>query len=157
MTASVSGSSTSRWALPLLLSSSRFADNDGPHPLDRIRMQKAIFLLTQRGSPRWRNSYDYTPYNWGPYCRELTNDLAVLKEAGVLHESGPKAGRYGSYSLTPQGEASADTFVLSLSDPEISFIGEVRKYVTSKDFNSLLREVYEAYPDFASNSLWSGR
>lgn len=147
-----------RAALPLLLSSKLAGEQVGPHPLDRIRMQKAIFLLTQRGAPSWRDAYDYRPYNWGPYCRDLTDDLTAMVQAGVLRVShAGKASTYGHYVTTDVGEQVANQFWRSLEPREAEFIRSVLSYVTHKDFNGLLQEVYEAYPDYASRSIWSGK
>ena len=38
-----------RRALPLLLASARSIEADETEPLDRLRMQKGVFLLEQRG------------------------------------------------------------------------------------------------------------
>ena len=39
--------------LPLLLASDRCASPDEAEPLDRLRMQKGVFLLAMRGRPEW--------------------------------------------------------------------------------------------------------
>jgi uncharacterized protein YwgA len=121
-------------------------------------MQKAIFLLTQRGAPAWRDTYNYRPYNWGPYCRDLADDLTAMVDAGILrisHTGG--ASRYGRYVTTDLGEELARQLWGVLSNREGEFLKSVHSYVTHKDFNGLLQEVYEAYPDFASQSIWSGK
>jgi uncharacterized protein YwgA len=147
-----------RWVLPFLLCSPLAADSgDGPHPLDRIRMQKAIFLLTRRGAADWREAYSYRPYNWGPYCRELADDLQQLMDAHLLRLSYTDAPQYGRYQLTDSGEQMARVLWQDLEQPERDFLGSVRSYVTHKDFNDLLREVYDAYPEYATKSRWVGR
>lgn len=147
-----------RAALPLLLSSRAAGQESGPHPLDRIRIQKAVFLLVQRGAPAWRDVYEYHPYNWGPYCRDLTDDLAALVQAGILRIShADRASTYGRYVATDLGEQVAARLWETLGRPEAEFIQHVFSYVTHKDFNGLLREVYDAYPDFARQSIWAGK
>ena len=47
-------------------------------------MQKGVFLLEQRGPESWRDTYRYSPYNWGPYSSELASDLTSLDESGLL-------------------------------------------------------------------------
>src|SRR5262249_30104921 len=46
-----------RRALPLLLASDRFASGEEREPLDRLRMQKGVFLLQMRGPTRWGQSF----------------------------------------------------------------------------------------------------
>lgn len=138
-----------------LLTMSRLAGSpDERYPLDRIRVQKAIFLLTQRGSPAWRSLYSYRPYNWGPYSSGVASDTDTLVRAGLL-EDVPGA-RHGQYRTTPSGESRAELIWATLSAQERSFIRTVRAYVTGRSFTELLREVYAAYPDFASASQFSG-
>jgi uncharacterized protein len=138
-----------------LLTMSQLASAPGePFPLDRIRVQKAIFLLTQRGPPDWKPLYQYRPYNWGPYSSQLAADTESLIRAGYL-EDVPGA-RHGQYRATTLGEAYADQVWATLSAKEQHFIRSVRAYVTNRSFTQLLREVYAAYPDYATASQFSG-
>jgi uncharacterized protein len=142
--------------LALLLTSSVVADGQEAFPLDNIRMQKAMFLLTKRGTERMRNAYDYQPYNWGPYSKALASDLRELETADLLDVETVPSSRYGRFKPTPQGEQrSAETWA-GLTTVEQDFIRSVRKYVTARPFAQLLREVYAAYPDYASKSLFTG-
>ena len=146
-----------RWALPLLLCSEEGQDEEGTHPLDRIRVQKGIFLMVQRGSDSWRDLYDFRPYDWGPYCRDLAADLHMLIANNLLRVAGVPESRYGKYVLTSDGQRLAEMFWGHLDLGERRFIAAVRSYVTNKDFNGLLREVYDAFPAYASQSRWPGR
>lgn len=144
--------------LPVLLCSPQAAARgDGSHPLDRVRMQKAIFLLIQRGPAAWRSAYTYRPYNWGPYCGDLSHDVNRLIESGVIRLSHADGATYGRYQLTEAGEAVADDIWATLGPEEQDFLSVVRSYVTHKDFNGLLREVYKEYPEYATKSRWSGK
>jgi uncharacterized protein YwgA len=146
-----------RWPLPLLLCSAQAAEDEGDYPLDRVRIQKAIFLLTRRGSANWHDLYEYEAYDWGPYCRDLVQDLRSMSANGLLRVGQGPGLRYGRYALTKQGEDLAHLLWRQLDDHERRFIKMVRRYVTSKDFNSLLREVYAEYPEYATESRWAGR
>jgi uncharacterized protein YwgA len=64
-----------RHLLPLLLASERFATDEETEPLDRIRVQKGVFLLEQRGPSSWRSLYTFSPYDWGPFSRDLAQEL----------------------------------------------------------------------------------
>lgn len=151
------GSASIRRSLPLLLCSSQAGQADGAYPLDRIRMQKAVFLLTMRGTATWNGLYPYRPYDWGPYCRELVDDLRDLAASGHMRTSTAAGSRYGRYTLTELGQQAADQLWARLPPDEQEFLTTVRAYVTSKDFNALLREVYAAYPEYATESRWSGQ
>jgi hypothetical protein len=125
------------------------------YPLDRIRMQKAVFLLVQRGSAEWRAFYRYVPYDWGPYSSQLVSDVRNLEDDGLV-EVERAAGRYGRYRTTPKGSLAAAEIWERLGAPERDFIRLVRSYVAHRSFTQLLREVYAAYPEFATASRFTG-
>ncbi len=139
--------------LPLLLASDLMGSDDERYPLDRVRMQKAVFLAVQRGPEAWHDFYSYQPYDWGPYSRTLTSDLAALDDEGLLQTRTQRpAARYGRFATTAEGEKRGGLVLQELSPREAQFLRTIRSYVTSKSFESLLREVYAAYPAFATES-----
>jgi len=140
--------------LLLLITSKQAGIRDGTQPLDRLRMQKAVFFLTLRGPGRWRDLYLYQPYDWGPYSSRLTSDIKALSEVGLLRQG---EGRYGRHHLTAEGQTLADAAWPRLSESEQRFFISVRSYVTSRSFADLLREVYAAYPEFATESRFQPR
>lgn len=142
--------------LPLLLASGLTAGQPERFPLDRVRMQKAIFLLSQRGSDKLRSFYSYRPYNWGPYSDALTEDVRNLQSQGKLTVVNDPANRYGRYIATTSGEADAALAWDELNTAERSFLIDVRSYVTGSSFQKLLREVYAAYPEYATASHFQG-
>lgn len=142
--------------LPLLLASAVAASDDESHPLDRVRMQKAVFLATMRGSDEWGNLYSYKPYDWGPYSRELAKDLDLLVLNKQLKAETFPGSRYSAYRTTSTGEERARTIWASLSANQRDFVRRLRRYVTGKSFNRLLREVYAAYPEYATESRFRG-
>ena len=135
---------------------SRLAGGPGErYPLDRIRVQKAVFLLTQRGSQSWRSLYFYKPYNSGPYSVQLAFDMNLMASMGLVETTDAPWSQYPRYQTTPAGEAQAQVIWASMNPPEMSFIRSVRSYVTSRSFTDLLREVYAEYPEFATASYFS--
>jgi hypothetical protein len=57
----------SDWLLLLLAFK---AESDSP-ALDPIRVQKGMFLVAEEGGLPAEERYDFTPYSWGPYCRDV--------------------------------------------------------------------------------------
>lgn len=143
-------------SLALALASTNAARASEKHPLDRIRMQKAVFLLVQRGADEWKSSYRYEPYNWGPYSSDLNTELRELLYRGELEEAEVPGSRHGAFQTTAQGEVQAAATWASFTPPQQDFVRSVRAYVTSRSFAQLLREVYAEYPTFASKSLFAG-
>ena len=142
--------------LPLLLASPRLSDEAESQPLDRLRMQKAVFLLNQNGPTSWRSLYQFEPYNWGPFCRSLQDDLRRLVDDGKLELRETHPHRYSSYVSTGQGATEAVEILEGLESSTLTFLREIRRFVTTRSFNQLLRDVYGAFPEFAVKSQFSG-
>ena len=140
--------------LPLLLASERFdGDTTGSQPLDRLRMQKGVFLLEMRGPPSWRDLFDFGPYDWGPYSRDLASTVEHLVAEGCLEKDRLPRRRYHAYRTTSLGEESISE---QLNPREERFVAKVRDFVTSRSFAQLLRDVYAAHPEYASRSRFRG-
>lgn len=142
--------------LTLVLASDSAKAGEEPFPLDRLRLQKAIFLISMRGTERLREMYHFDPYNWGPYSRDLTADVRDLMSTGDLTERQTGPGQHGSYETTYAGEERSAQAWNELTQPERNFIRAIRAYVTNQSFNHLLREVYAEYPAYASKSQFRG-
>ena len=145
-----------RQALVLLLTSHAAADAGQKFPLDRIRLQKAVFLATKRGALAWRDLYPYEPYNWGPYSSTLSREVDELEARGQLTVSPWPGNKYGTFTLTQLGEGTASGEWAKLSVQEADFLKKVCHFVTSRSFNRLLKDVYNAYPEFAVKSKFTG-
>lgn len=143
-----------RAALPLLLASDRFATADEREPLDRLRMQKGVFLLQMRGPLRWRDSFDFFPWDWGPYSRDLAQTVGELTRGELMETRSVEGRQYPTYRTTPEGERLLAT--MALMPEEMDFVRKVRRFVTSRAFNQLLREVYAEHPEYAVNSRFHG-
>jgi uncharacterized protein YwgA len=70
----------------------------------RTRLEKLVYLLKHRGGVAF--TYKFVPYHYGPYSRELVEDLDQLKEFGLVDET-MNTDEYGviryDYSLTSEG------------------------------------------------------
>jgi hypothetical protein len=140
--------SSKDWLLLFLSSDSLRAD--GPGELEPVRVQKGMFLLSQRGpAPR---VYDFVPYNWGPFSKQIYADLEDLEEAGLVRIKRPPERPRRVYALTPLGELAAQRIAAQVSQEDVRWLAHARTYVTSRTFTQLLREIYAEFPAFATNS-----
>jgi uncharacterized protein YwgA len=140
--------------LPVLLAADRYGSADESEPLDRIRMQKGVFLFAKRGPKDWRDIYCYLPFDWGPYSSALASDLSDLVAEGLLDYEQVPGRRFGRYRTTPAGERALAGIPL---DPRIdTFVRAVRHFVTTRSFSELLRDVYAAFPVYATRSRFQG-
>lgn len=144
------------WHLPLLLASRRFASADESQPLDRVRLQKGVFLIEKRGPAEWERFFDFVPYNWGPYSRVLQSTVDQLLAAELMTATVFAGSRYPAISASPLGERALDAVVGEIAAPYLQFVEQIRAFVTTRTFTRLLRDVYAAYPEYAMNSQFAG-
>ena len=139
-------------ALPLLLASPRLAQEAEREPLDRIRMQKAVFLAEQGGPEDWQALYTFRPYDWGPFSRQLVDTVDTLVADGAMDLDQWPYRRYPAYVTTELGDDMVEKTWIDLSSEERDFLSRVRRFVTERTFHQLLRDVYDAYPAYATRS-----
>ena len=60
--------------------------------LDRIRIMKGMFLFAESGFPKPGERYEFQPYDWGPFSRDVYQDLEALQVAGLVAVS-PEGSR----------------------------------------------------------------
>ncbi|CAN5520261.1 hypothetical protein BH23CHL2_BH23CHL2_05930 [soil metagenome] len=72
--------------------------------IDRLRLQKIIFLIAYRWfEKRWKGfNYPFFRYHWGPFTKDLYQTEMDLSVAGLID-----GGRNWTLSLTPAGESLA--------------------------------------------------
>jgi hypothetical protein len=127
------------------------AGADGPYDLDPIRLMKGCFVVSQVGRPEWREIWDFEPYDYGPFDTSVYRARDALLSRGLLQSD--RNGRYSAYSLTDEGEARAAELAERLGTKYTEWLHRVGRYVTSKSFSSLLDEIYDRFPEYASRSV----
>lgn len=141
--------------LVLALASDHAKGDRETYPMDRIRMQKAAFLVSMRGTGNLR-AYEFEPYNWGPYSADLNADLRSMTAGDLLDLERRPGHQYPEFKPTPAGEDQAGKVWDGLEPREQAFLRSVRKFVTGRSFSRLLRDVYAEYPEYATKSQFSG-
>ncbi len=119
---------------------------------DSLRIQKLLFLIDAEipdlvGGPH----FDFSPYNYGPFDKELFGELDELKRRGWVAE-GVRNG-YAEYALTPQGRVGAGRAREGLSQGARDFMEDAAKWLRLSTFRNILTTIYEKYPEMARNSV----
>jgi hypothetical protein len=126
-----------------------------PDAVDPIRIMKGMFLFAQESGAPQRLLYNFVPYSYGPCSFDIYSDLNDLVGQRFLQENPTASGRWALYSCTDAGLSRVAKF--SSESPKLfRKLTEGRKYVVSRDFRTLLKEVYAKYPLFASKSVFKG-
>ena len=127
----------------------------GDRGLTAVQMQKVLFLLGERRkSSVGRYFYEFEPYNYGPFSRDVYDDADRLLIDGAveLDTSGGRSLR--TYRLTERGKEFALAAERDLPPEGVAYLAEVVPWVQSKTFTQLVRAIYEAYPAMRENSVF---
>jgi uncharacterized protein YwgA len=123
-------------------------------PIDRIRIQKAMFLFSQRSKAGEEEKYTFQPYNYGPFSFEIYPDLDLLVAEGFLNQQRVEWMSSPLYSLTTRGAEAARETMSRVSETRLAFLHGLREYVQNHSFTSLLKEIYRLYPSYATRSAF---
>jgi hypothetical protein len=122
------------------------------------QIQKAMFLLSrqmpqlvQHGPP-----FAFKPYDFGPF------DVGIYQEAGLLQRDGhaviaqSSSGNWSTYAASGEGVARGRQLLDGLSAQQRDFVRQVSDWVRAQSFSSLVKSIYDAYPDMKVNSIFRG-
>jgi hypothetical protein len=107
--------------------------------LERLRIQKLLFLFTKRQSGP---EYDFIPYKFGCFSYSANADITTMINKGLLSE------------LPGYLEKNDKTsYIKGLKEVDRKLIFEVKKLYGQLDGNALMKHTYVNYPYFAINSV----
>ena len=148
----------------------------------RTRLQKLLFLLGKQHSldRLVPNYYEYRPYKFGPFSKDLVEDLEFLENLGFVQEGRtgtsslaedeeleysydflteedtsemPCASCVPCFALTDKGRAFVEAQLLPyLSSTDAKAIDTVKAKLGAIPLVNLLRYVYKHYPEAASET-----
>jgi len=122
------------------------------------QIQKAIFLLSRQmpGLVQEGPVFAFRPYDFGPF------DACVYQEADILAQEGQAVvaasgnGNWRTYAASGEGVARGKQLLNQLAAQQRDFVVKVSDWVRAQSFNSLVKSIYEAYPDMKVNSIFRG-
>lgn len=127
---------------------------DADRPIDRVRVQKAMFLFSQRSQAPDPEKYSFVPYKYGPFSFQIYPDLDTMVAEGLLTaEPFPRVSSPG-YKLATKGQRVAASLVQEVPAKRLELLTNLRTYVLERDFESLLNDIYRLYPTFAVRSVF---
>jgi len=127
--------------------------------LDPIRIQKGMFLLAKEGALRNDEQYSFRAYDYGPFSSQIYGELDRLVDEGKVVREPVPGYTWNKFRPTPSGLAEAQSLADNLTERQLAsarFLVAVKRDVLTLSFNQLLRHVYDKYPDYARNSVFSG-
>ncbi|MBW4693870.1 MAG: restriction endonuclease subunit S [Lyngbya sp. HA4199-MV5] len=131
-------------------------------------LMKYLFLFQMEGAAQ-RRLYQFIPYHYGPFAKELYPDLEALQEEGLLTvDNGDETKTHLSLTNPEAVEQTLADLTHDL-DPEITNlltedftamqadITTILNTYGALDHNTLLTTVYEKYPAYAQRSKVKNR
>ena len=118
-----------------------------------IQLQKTLFKFAMESQIPEAEKYEFVPYNWGPCSFEIYEDLSTLRTEGLIEAVSSGQG-WNFYRQTEPGKQKAQALHKQASSAHVKSLEKLRDWVTSRDFETLLNDVYKQYPRYATESLF---
>jgi hypothetical protein len=122
------------------------------------QIQKAIFLIDTNlphlvhTSPR----FNFVPYNYGPFDRNVYVEAEHLEKEGAAVIASVPNGRWMTYAASDAGLKRGEQILSRLNLKSRQYIESVVEWVLAQSFGSLVKSIYDAYPNMRENSIFQG-
>lgn len=124
------------------------------HPLDRIRLMKALFLIWHRSGRNIPNYFQFQPYYYGPCSFDIYRKLDTLLEAHFIIQPPTQIQKkWSDYYLTQKGKIAVQKIARKTPSHVLKILDPIVEEVSKMSFRELLLKVYKEAPDFATNSV----
>lgn len=140
-----------QWLLLLL------ALRDARHPLDPVRVQAGLFLLSQEGGLPTPQTYAFEPLDHGPFSAAIVEDLQQLADTGLVSGEPAEGYRWSRYRISADGLRAAQSLVDSLDEPalmSLRTLASIKEQVTSESVSGLLAHLRREHPSLSRNSIF---
>jgi hypothetical protein len=123
--------------------------------LTPVQAQKLFFLIDREASELsggpW---FDFQPYDYGPFDYSVYHELDNLATKGLI--SVDRSGYFRTYRLSEQGAAMVEDSAGGFSLGAREYFARVKDWIKSVDFRTLVKAIYDAYPDTKVRSVFVG-
>jgi uncharacterized protein (DUF488 family) len=106
--------------------------------LEKIRLQKLLFLFTQRQAER---AYDFVPYKYGCFSYSANADLTAMSQKGIL------ADNVKSFVLNDKTD-----YLKIIKIEDRAYLQEVQNLYATLNNHALMKYTYIYFPYWAINS-----
>lgn len=122
-----------------------------------VQAQKLFFLIDRNvadalGGPQ----YNFQPYDYGPFDSAVYTDLDWLAQPQEGCVEVLRTGRFRTYRLTQRGLQTGQQKLAQLDGGTRDYIDRAKDWVKAQSFQSLVRSIYQSYPEMRANSIFRG-
>lgn len=136
---------------------------DGEPIEGRTRLQKLVFLMQKRleeagEDPLQTDDYEFIPYDYGPFSKELYDDIDKTMARGMVEgreeDLGEDKVKY-DYEIQEDGEQWVrDQLAKEEAQRVLRLAEEIKDEYGDVYLSDLIDEVYSRYPKYAENSIY---
>lgn len=119
-----------------------------------VQVQKMLFLIDRNLSSRIGTRFEFIPYSYGPFDKNIYSLLEQLEAEGCVEILCHPFIRWKKYKLTCKGQQEGEKILASLEPQVRDFITKVSVFVRSLSFAELVSAIYQAYPEMRANSVF---
>lgn len=130
----------------------------------RTRLQKMVFVvqreLAKEEDLREDQQYDFFPYDYGPFSKELADAIDEMIEEGLLDEEPVEYDDEGNvkylYEIKPDGRSVVNRELdRDRVENVIDTIRQIKsRYNDELSLPEVIDEVYSKYPEYAEDSVY---
>lgn len=127
-------------------------------PFQPAQIQKAVFLI-EKNMPHLIHKgphYKFVPYNYGPFDRSVYVEAANLQAERLAVVAQSDNGRWNTYAASDAGIHEGEIILDRLKLKTRRYIDSVVEWVLAQSFGSLVKSIYDAYPEMKENSIFQG-
>lgn len=128
----------------------------GSVPLTPVQLQKSLFLIGENMKEAQESFYEFEPYHYGPFDIEIYADAKSLEAEGLLYSTRSSLGTWVDRGITAEGFERVKEIRESLSPSSQKYVDAVVKWTQSVSFTSLVKAIYDHYPEYRANSVFQG-
>ena len=128
----------------------------GDEGLTPAQLQKVLFLMGKAYPKTLNEFYNFKPYNYGPFDKQIYLDAEALASEGLIETISKNGNTWPYYCISEKGLEFAKALADSEDQRPISYLTKIVKWAQSLTFGQLISSIYEKYPEYKVNSVFRG-
>jgi len=120
------------------------------------QLQKSAFLVSTNLPNVVTDGpgFHFEPYDYGPFDRDVYIEAQKLRDRGEAEITPTPWGRWVTYAASQIGIDRGQAILDALPEPTRKYINDVSTWALAQSFNSLVKSIYDAYPQMRVNSIF---
>jgi uncharacterized protein len=123
-------------------------------PFTPVQIQKSLFLADDKIRDAFESRYDFQPYDYGPFDRQVYVDAETLSQRGLVEIGIDERGGWQTYAATKEGIHQGSELRKQLNERQHHMLSRIVKVVRSLSFTELVSAIYRSYPPMRERSVF---